>query len=143
MEARRYEPRYTVADYEQWPGDWELWHGTAVSMAPSPTFDHQEILTALASSLREQLKTNATCHCRIVVEHDWRIANDTVVRPDLMIVCDPFAGEFLDRAPTLVAEVLSPATEDKDRHAKRELYVAQGVKHYLIVRPGDHAVEWI
>ncbi len=141
MEARKYEPHYTIDDYVAWQGDWELWHGTAVSMSPSPTFRHQELLIALASMLRDGLRENDDCHCRIVVEHDWRIADDTVVRPDLMIVCDPFDGEFLDRPPTLVAEVLSPATEQKDRHAKRDLYAEQGVKHYVIVRPDDGGVE--
>ena len=34
--ASKYDPHYTVADYEQWSGDWELWKGTAVAMTPSP-----------------------------------------------------------------------------------------------------------
>lgn len=141
MEARKYDPHYTINDYLTWPGDWELWQGIAINMSPSPTFDHQEIVAELASIFRDQLKNNNRCHCRIAVEHDWRIADDTVVRPDVMIVCDPFDGDFLDRPPTLAAEVLSPATENKDRHAKRELYAEQGVKHYLIVQPDDGKVE--
>ena len=141
MEARRYTPHYTIADHAQWEGDWELWHGTAVAMSPSPTFRHQAVLFALARLLGNQLKEDQDCHCLVLGEHDWRIADDTVVRPDVMIVCGDFDGDFLNRPPSLAAEVLSPATEHKDRTAKAELYAEQGVGLYLLVDPDDGRVE--
>ena len=140
MEARRYIPHYSTAEYEQWEGDWELWNGVAVSMSPSPTFGHQEVNARLVRALGNQLD-HAGCKCRLVVEHDWRITDDLVVRPDLSVVCRPVTGDFLTVPPTLVAEVLSPATEDKDRHAKRDLYAEQGVKHYLLVDPDSGVIE--
>lgn len=140
MEARRYIPHYTTAEYEQWGGDWELWNGVAVSMSPSPTFGHQEVNARLVRALGNQLDQDG-CRCRLVVEHDWRIADDLVVRPDLSLVCRPVTGDFLTVPPTLVAEVLSPATADKDRHAKRDLYAQHGVTHYLLVDPDSGTLE--
>jgi hypothetical protein len=39
--VRKFIPRYTVADYRQWQGDWELLDGVAVSVTPSPFGIHQ------------------------------------------------------------------------------------------------------
>ena len=41
--------------------------------------------------------------------------------------------KYLDFSPSLVVEILSPATALRDRHTKYELYQQQGVKYYLIV----------
>ena len=38
--APKYQPHYTVDDYQHWEGDWELWNGVAVAMAPSPFGPH-------------------------------------------------------------------------------------------------------
>jgi len=38
-----YEERYSIEEYEQWEGDWELIYGDAYGMAPSPGFEHQSI----------------------------------------------------------------------------------------------------
>ncbi len=141
MEARSHPPHYTAEDYQTWPGDWELWHGTPVSMSPSPTFRHQKLLGDLVYQLRLQLEGRSACPCDIVVEHDWHIAHDHIVRPDLMIVCGPFEGDFLDRPPALAAEILSPATAHKDRSAKRDLYARQGVAVYLIVDPDTATIK--
>jgi len=141
MEARSYPPHYTVDDYRSWPGDWELWHGNPVSMSPSPTYRHQNLLAELARCLGNQLAENSGCRCDIVVEHDWHVANDHVVRPDLMVVYNPFEGDFLDRPPTLAAEILSPATAHKDRSAKRDLYAQQGVAAYLLVDPDAGSIK--
>ena len=141
MEARRYQPHYTFADYEQWKGDWELWDGTAVAMPPSPRFGHQEVLLEIAAEIRNQLRTQS-CRCRIVVEHDWRINDDDLlVRPDISVVCRPFDGDFLNVPPTLIVEVFSPSTRDKDRDAKFRLYAEQGVEHYVMVDPDTGTLE--
>ncbi|WP_457626586.1 hypothetical protein [Persephonella sp.] len=34
--AEKYLPNYTVEDYKQWEGDWELIEGIAYAMVPSP-----------------------------------------------------------------------------------------------------------
>lgn len=139
--APRYNPHYTIADYEQWEGDWELWNGVAVSTSPSPTRWHQHALTQLLYQIEGALRGSGACHCWVVADVDWRVAIDTVVRPDLSIVCQQTDGDCINVPPTLITEVISPSTAEKDRDAKRRLYEAQGVNWYLIVdvdaRAGD------
>ena len=63
------------------------------------------------------------------------MADDTVVRPDVVIVCGSFPERHIMEPPRLVVEVLSPSTEEKDRTAKLDLYASQGVEYYLLVDP--------
>jgi len=128
-----YNPHYTIADYEQWEGDWELWNGVAVAMSPSPTKQHQHALTQLIFQIESALRQNDDCDCVTVADVDWRVAIDTVVRPDLSILCGKMEGEFINRPPSMIVEVLSPSTASKDRNAKRALYESQGVGWYFIV----------
>jgi Uma2 family endonuclease len=41
---------------------------------------------------------------------DYLVADDMILQPDILIVCKPIIKKYLDFPPTLVAEVLSPAT---------------------------------
>ena len=139
--ATRYHPRYTVADYEQWEGDWELWAGYPVAMTPSSSFDQQQVLFNLAFALKTSLSKSSECDCKVVVEVDWRIAEDTVVRPDVMVVCKPITTKWVEITPALIAEVLSPSTQKNDQTFKRSLYAEQGVNYYFIVDPGSQKIE--
>ncbi len=139
--APRYNPHYTVADYEQWQGDWELWNGVAVAMSPSAGFTHQRVLARLLYLFQDAFSANGSCHCQVVTDVDWRVTTDTVVRPDLSVVCEEQDGEFITRPPTLIAEVLSPSTASKDRIEKRALYESRGVHWYLIIDPEEQAVD--
>lgn len=142
MEARRLIPHYTIDDYAQWEGDWELWDGLPVAMTPSPGLPHQTAAANLTYRLRDQLEQRGgDCHCKLFYETDWHVARDTVVRPNILIMCNPVTDEFITRAPTLIVEVLSPSTAEKDRSHKRLLYAAQGVAYYLLADPGSRTVE--
>ena len=74
MEARREVPHYTVEDYLQWEGDWELWHGAAVAVAPSP-LPHQDVAGNLYAQLRSSVGA-AGCKCRVYYEVDWHVAEE-------------------------------------------------------------------
>jgi Uma2 family endonuclease len=50
-----------------------------------------------------------------------------------LIVCKPITKQFLDFAPELVVEILSPATALKDRHTKFEIYQQQQILYYILV----------
>lgn len=78
-----YLPHYTYGDYIQWEGDWELISGTAYAMALSSMFNHQSISSLLIQSIGNSLK-----NCMVVSEMDYKIADDTIVRPDISLVCD-------------------------------------------------------
>lgn len=66
-------------------------------------------------------------------------AVDTVVQPDVLVVCDERKlGEHGVRgAPDWVAEVLSPATAAYDQVTKRRIYERHGVKEYWLIHPTD------
>ncbi len=75
------------------------------------------------------------------LETDWIVADDTVVRPDIAIVCGSFPERHIVEPPRLIVEVLSASTEEKDRTAKRDQYASQTVECYLLVDPIGKRIE--
>lgn len=124
---------YTIADYRHWEGDWELIHGQAVAMAPSPALEHQQLSAAIFRQLDELL--DDCPHCQALFEIDVEFAEDTVVRPDVLVICYTPEGERLTRAPDLIFEVISPKTARRDEVVKFDLYRSEGVAHYVLVYP--------
>jgi len=142
--APKYEPRYSISDYEQWDGDWELWNGIPVSMSPSPIPEHQSLAFRLGHLITLQLESMPSCRgCQILLEVDWKVSLDTIVRPDVLITCEPLAPKNVVAPPVFIAEILSPATAHKDRTAKRDLYQWQKVPAYLMVDPADYSIEFL
>lgn len=137
--SRQYIPRYSVADYKAWEGDWELWGGVPVAMTPSPFGGHQAVLTRLARMLGNEIE-RAKCEAEVLVELDWIISDDTVVRPDLVVVCGPPPEEHLRTTPAIVVEIVSQASHHRDHVHKRDLYGEQGVGGYLIIDPDQRSV---
>ena len=127
-------PHYTYDDYVQWEGRWEIINGIPYAMAPAPGIKHQEISSNINGQLYRLLKDCRNCTALLPV--DWQISEDTVVQPDNLVICDEIPdNRKLLMPPVLVFEVLSPATEKKDRGLKFELYRGAGVKYYCIVDP--------
>lgn len=127
-------PRYTYEDYSQWEGRWELIHGVAYAMSPSPGIEHQAISQQIASQLQRVLEHCAACHALLPV--DWKIDEETVVQPDNLVVCGELEKTaYLNKAPVLIFEVLSKSTAHKDRTTKYRLYEREGVKYYVLVDP--------
>jgi Uma2 family endonuclease len=141
MPVPRYQPHYTLADYRQWEGDWELWNGIPVAMGPSPFGPHQKMLARLSQRFLNALDAAGCNECEVLVECDWVIDDDTVVRPDLSVACGAPVNRHIDHPPRLIVEVLSAATANKDRTAKRDLYAQQGVTYYFLADPDDSALE--
>ena len=135
-------PHYTYKDYELWEGDWELIRGIPYAMAPAPAWQHQSFGGKFVRIFLEALdeKINS-CQCEVLYESDWVVSEDTVVRPDIMIVCEPIAGNFVTAPPSLILEILSPSTVLKDRNTKFNLYQAYGVRYYLMADIGKKGVE--
>jgi len=129
-------PHYTYEDYARWDGEWELIYGVAYAMSPAPMIEHQTISTNIAWQLKELF---SHCEqCRSLLPVDWKIAEDTVVQPDNLLICHkPTNKAYLTKAPTIIFEVLSPSTASKDKNLKFKLYEAEGVKYYIIVNPDD------
>jgi len=136
---QKYAERYTVADRETWKDSWELIHGFPYCMSPAPSYRHQDINAEIISELRTQLR--ACEKCKAMMPIDWQIDEETVVEPDVSVICKPVTGKKLLFAPTAIFEILSPSTERKDRTVKFELYQAQRVKYYVLVDPENEKAE--
>lgn len=132
--AQKYLPNYTYTDYCQWEGQWELIEGIPYAMAPLPIHAHQNINGNLYFNFKIALKESCR-KCKVYIPLDWKISAKTILQPDLLVVCKKIEKKFLDFAPMLVAEILSPSTALKDRNVKKQIYLSQGVKYYLILDP--------
>ncbi len=71
MDAPLFSERYTVADYRQWEGDWELINGIAHAMTPSPLLSHQLLGAAFFRQLDEALEDCP--HCRVLYGIDVQL----------------------------------------------------------------------
>ena len=132
--ALAYQEHYTFEDYQLWEGDWELIGGMPYAMAPSPFYDHQHINGKIFRQLDEQLDGCSKCYA--VIEMDVTLTEDTVVRPDTMVICyEP--DKKLTKAPNIVFEVISRSTAKKDEILKFNLYQSEGVEYYILVYPED------
>lgn len=146
------EKHYTYADLLSWDDDptrYELYDGQLRALS-APTHIHQMILTDLVVQIGGYLKGKP---CKIYpAPFDVRLFEqegnspedvDTVVQPDLSIVCDN--DRQVDRrgvhgAPDLVVEILSPSTKQYDCLIKFKLYQQAGVREYWIVDPDKKLV---
>jgi len=136
MSDRAVSESYTVQDYLLWEGNWELIHGAPLAMAPSPALAHQQLSAAIFRQLDESL--DDCPQCQALFEIDVEFADDTVVRPDVLVICYTPAGDRLTRAPELIFEVVSRPTARRDEVVKFELYRSEGVTHYVLVYPQAH-----
>lgn len=132
-------PYYTYNDYVQWKGKWELIDGIPYAMRPAPTPMHQINAANLSAEFRMALKKCK--HCNVSQPIDYKIEDDTVLQPDMLVVCGKMQKQFLDFPPALVAEILSPSTALKDRHSKFSIYEREKILFYLILSPESEEVE--
>jgi Uma2 family endonuclease len=148
--AENRDHRYTFGDYLSWPDEerWEIINGIVYAMTPAPSTQHQRILVELTRQLSNYFLERS---CEVfAAPFDVRLpqgdeednAIDTVVQPDIIVVCDP--GKLDEKgckgAPDLVVEVVSPSTVQKDLKEKMALYERVGVKEYWIIHPSDKTV---
>lgn len=132
-------PHYTYDDYVHWEGRWELIDGIPYAMSPAPIPKHQIACTNLSAEFRFALKRCK--HCKAMQPVDYKVKEDTVYQPDMLVVCKPIQKKFLDFPPSLVVEVLSPSSVLMDRHTKFFAYQEQGIPYYLIVSPETEETE--
>ena len=139
--------RFTYHDYksipETDPRRFELLDGELV-MAPVPSVWHQNIAGNLYAYLRQVVRKHNLGRV-FFAPIDVVLSETDVVQPDLLFVArgheDRIREEGIFGAPDLVVEILSPATESRDRGYKRTLYARHGVREYWIVDPQARRVE--
>jgi Uma2 family endonuclease len=145
--ALRDHQHHTYGDYCRWPEDvrYELIDGQAYAMSPGPNRRHQEVVGALFRQVADALEGSpcrtyvAPFDVRLPRGHEADDDIDTVVQPDIMVVCD--RTKLDDRgcrgAPDWVIEVLSPSTASHDQILKRALYERHGVREFWLIHPVD------
>jgi Uma2 family endonuclease len=67
---------------------------------------------------------------------DWKVSDNTLFQPDLMVVRRPGAtAARIEHSPLLAIEILSRSKRDIDRGLKRLAYAEAGVANYWIFDP--------
>lgn len=143
--------RYTLADALTWDEQEriELIDGYPIMQA-SPTRAHQRASASLITQLTNYLegKKCEAYHAPFTVrpferDGDYPENVDTVVEPDITVVCDPskLDDTGCKGAPDLVMEILSPSTSRHDKFVKFNLYQHAGIREYWIVDPTDKSVQ--
>jgi len=149
--APRDQQLHTYADYLTWPDDirYELINGHAYLIPPTGTLNHQTISFEVAHQLGNALEGKP---CRILMAPIDVMLNassasenhtiDTVVQPDVLIVCDPskLNTRGVRGAPDWILEVISPSSASHDQIVKLALYEKAGVAEYWLAHPTDRVL---
>jgi len=144
--AQEKDKRYTYADYCSWDDGkrWELIEGTPYAMS-APTPLHQRISKGLFRQIDAFLsgKPCEPFYAPIDVRLNADETDDTVVQPDIIVVCDPsiIDDNSCKGSPDLIIEILSPSSAKHDRIVKFQQYLKAGVREYWIVDPVEKAVQ--
>jgi len=126
---------YSYKDYIHWEGDWELINGEALAMAPSPIINHQAIATMIIFELVSVVKDCP--NCLVLYEEDWKIDESTILKPDVVLICDEPSKKHITKAPKIIVEVISKSTARRDEKFKFEIYEKERVEYYILVYPND------
>lgn len=126
---------YSYSDYLLWEGKWELIAGLPMAMSPSPSINHQAIAGKI---LNELMNSIGDCErCLVLGEEDWRIGSDTVLKPDVVLICDEPNELYITKAPEIIVEVVSQSSAKRDEVFKFDIYESEKVPYYIIVYPDD------
>ena len=131
--------RLTYADYLKTSDDerCELLNGELV-MPPAPSTGHQ-IVSMVLGSLLHKFVNERKLGTVVAAPTDVVLSDRDVVQPDILFVSNQkshiLTRENVQGAPDLVVEILSPATAERDRTLKLELYNKHGVQEYWLVDP--------
>lgn len=139
--------RMTYEEYWEGPemkGRYDIVDGV-LTMAPSPTRKHQEILGQLYYLLRQfldehRLGSAFIAPLDVIVERDPLKTR----QPDLLFVSNArseILQDIVEGAPDLVVEILSPSNSRADIQEKLDDYAGLGVSECWLVSPEGRTVE--
>lgn len=138
--------KYTYQDYLNLPDDGkrhEVINGELI-MTPAPNIFHQTVSNNLEFELNSFIKKKNVGKM-FHAPTDVKLSETNVVQPDIIFVTversNIITENFIDGAPDLIIEILSPGTAYYDLIEKKELYERFEVKEYWIVDPKKRRVE--
>ncbi len=133
------ELKFTRAEYDRLPEGFpcELIDGEFVR-EPAPVYRHQRVVARLMQTLLELVGAESVVSSPIDVVLD----EFNVVQPDVAVFTQALSPD-LERVPlpALVIEVLSRATEGRDRTQKTALYLDRGVREVWLIDPITGTIE--
>ena len=139
---------YTYAEYLLWKFEErvELLKGKLFKMS-APSIDHQRVSRKLSTKIDNYLEGK---RCEVfsapfdVVLKNPNGEDNTVLQPDLCVVCDPEKladGKRCYGAPDWVLEIVSPSNVEKELSKKMHIYEEAGVVEYWVLRPEEKELD--
>lgn len=139
--------RWTYEDWLRLPDDgfrYEVLNGELFLSAPPNRF-HQKCSGKLFARMLFHAEKNGLGEVYTSPIGVRLPGQQVPVQPDLLFVaksrCSILGKDYIEGAPDLVVEVLSPSNWPYDRREKFQAYQAAGVQEYLIVDPRARTVE--
>jgi Uma2 family endonuclease len=137
---------YTYTDYLTWRfrERVELIMGKIFKMSPAPSSQHQHIVSVLTALFFQFLKGTPCTVFPAPFDVVLPIGSheDTVVQPDVTVVCDrsKITTQGCIGSPDLVVEVVSKSSVKHDLHEKFQVYEQAGIREYWIIHPTDKSL---
>ena len=138
-----YEQYLEIVNNEENERKYELIYGK-VYMQASPRYEHQKIARELLVQFHSWFRDSpceplaAPLDVRLSGEAETFEENPNVVQPDILVLCDT---EKVDEkgtyhgVPSLLVEILSPSTKERDLVLKLGLYQTSGIGEYWLIDP--------
>ncbi len=145
MTPTKPELKFTYEDYLLLPEEkqYELIDGD-LHMVPAPRPYHQTVSGRIEWALRGFVQERGLGEV-FYAPCDVYFSRQDVVQPDIFFIASDRLGiikeNYIQGAPDLVIEILSPSSSEKDRELKRKLYALHGVREYWLVDPDAKSIE--
>jgi len=136
MQNYEYQPKNVFKERRKY----EMLDGKIYFMAHDSS-NHATIKGNIFSIFKNYLRGKT---CKTFVDGvDVKFNKKDITEPDVMIVCnkDIIKKNWIEGAPDLIVEVLSPSTAENDIGYKKDLYEKYGVKEYWIVSQTDRSIQ--
>lgn len=110
--------------------------GEAVIMTPGPTTGHQWVSRRLANLLEGRLP-----ELFVLEAINVKLPRNRVRIPDIVVLREREDVVFVESAPELVVEILSPSTRSEDVFRKATDYAAGGIGQYWLLDLAGRALD--
>lgn len=115
-----------------------------VFVPPAPVTAHQRLSMQLSWLIVDILRPRGHHHFVFAAPYDVRLSPHRSVQPDIIYVdparADIVTDDYIEGAPDLVMEILSPSTRSRDLALKRRVYAENGVREYWIIDPATRQI---
>lgn len=144
--AIKEEEMFTYQDYIHFPDNGKRYQiiDGEVYMTPAPVPYHQKILWKLAELLGRFVKEDNLGEV-FIAPCDVLLSDVDIVQPDIFFISTEklaiIQDKYIEGAPNLVIEILSPYTQKLDRITKKRLYESYKVAEYWIVDTDKKTLE--